>query len=31
MLDVVVGRTLLRPLKADDPIQLAALGQGEAA
>jgi hypothetical protein len=31
MLDVVVGRTLLRPLKADDTIQLAALGQGEAA
>ncbi|HET9465326.1 MAG TPA: N-acetylneuraminate synthase family protein [Gemmatimonadales bacterium] len=31
MLDVVIGRTLLRPLKADDPIQLAALGQGEAA
>jgi sialic acid synthase len=31
MLDVVIGRTLLRPLKADDAIQLAALGQGEAA
>jgi sialic acid synthase len=31
MLDVVIGRTLLRPLKADDTIQLAALGQGEAA
>jgi sialic acid synthase len=31
MLDVVVGRTLLRPLRADDTIQLAALGQGEAA
>jgi sialic acid synthase len=31
MLEVIVGRTLLRPLKADDPIQLAALGQGEAA
>jgi N-acetylneuraminate synthase/sialic acid synthase len=31
MLDVIVGRTLLRPLKADDTIQLAALGQGEAA
>jgi sialic acid synthase SpsE len=31
MLDVVIGRTLLRPLKADDPLQLAALGQGEAA
>ena len=31
MLDVVIGRTLLRPLKADEPIQLAALGQGEAA
>jgi N-acetylneuraminate synthase/sialic acid synthase len=31
MLEVVVGRTLLRPLRADDTIQLAALGQGEAA
>ncbi|MFL5403223.1 MAG: N-acetylneuraminate synthase family protein [Gemmatimonadales bacterium] len=31
MIDVVIGRTLLRPLKADDPIQLAVLGQGEAA
>ena len=31
MLDAVIGRTLLRPLKADDPIQLAVLGQGEAA
>jgi sialic acid synthase len=31
MLEVVVGRTLLRPLKVDDTIQLAALGQGEAA
>jgi sialic acid synthase SpsE len=31
MLDVVIGRTLLRPLRADDTIQLAALGQGEAA
>lgn len=31
MLDVVIGRTLLRPLKSDDPIELAALGQGEAA
>jgi sialic acid synthase len=31
MLDVVIGRTLLRPLRADDTIQLAALGKGEAA
>jgi N-acetylneuraminate synthase/sialic acid synthase len=31
MLDVIVGRTLLRPLKVDETIQLAALGQGEAA
>jgi N-acetylneuraminate synthase/sialic acid synthase len=31
MLEVVIGRTLLRPLRADDTIQLAALGQGEAA
>lgn len=31
MLDQVVGRTLLRPLRADDTIQLAALGKGEAA
>jgi sialic acid synthase len=31
MLDVVIGRTLLRPLRVDDTIQLAALGQGEAA
>jgi sialic acid synthase len=31
MLDVIVGRTLLRPLKMDETIQLAALGQGEAA
>ena len=31
MLDVIVGRTLLRPLKLDETIQLAALGQGEAA
>jgi sialic acid synthase len=31
MLDIIVGRTLLRPLRADDTIQLAALGQGEAA
>lgn len=31
MLDQVVGRTLLRPLQADDTIQLATLGQGEAA
>jgi sialic acid synthase len=31
MLDGVIGRTVLRPLLADDTIQLAALGQGEAA
>jgi sialic acid synthase len=31
MLDVVIGRTLLRPLRVDDTIQLAVLGQGEAA
>jgi N-acetylneuraminate synthase/sialic acid synthase len=31
MLDQIIGRTLLRPLRADDTIQLAALGQGEAA
>ena len=31
MLDQVIGRTLLRPLRADDTIQLATLGQGEAA
>jgi N-acetylneuraminate synthase/sialic acid synthase len=31
MLDQIVGRTLLRPLKADETIALNALGQGEAA
>jgi N-acetylneuraminate synthase/sialic acid synthase len=31
MLDAIVGRTLLRALKVDETIQLAALGQGEAA
>jgi N-acetylneuraminate synthase/sialic acid synthase len=31
MLDQVIGRTLLRPLRMDDTIQLAELGQGEAA
>lgn len=31
MLDQIIGRTLLRPLKADETISLTALGQGEAA
>ena len=31
MLDQIVGRTLLRPLKADETISITALGQGEAA
>jgi sialic acid synthase len=31
MRDQIVGRTLLRPLKADETITLTALGQGEAA
>ena len=31
LLDQIVGRTLLRPLKADETIALTALGQGEAA
>ena len=31
MMDEIVGHTLLRPLRADEPIQRAAIGQGEAA
>ena len=31
MMDEIVGRTLLRALRADEPIQRAAIGQGEAA
>jgi sialic acid synthase len=31
MMDEIVGRTLLRALRADEPIQQAAIGQGEAA
>jgi N-acetylneuraminate synthase/sialic acid synthase len=31
MLDQIIGRTLLRPLKADEAISLTGLGQGEAA
>jgi N-acetylneuraminate synthase/sialic acid synthase len=31
MIDEIIGRTLLRALRADEPIQRAAIGQGEAA
>jgi N-acetylneuraminate synthase/sialic acid synthase len=31
MMDEIIGRTLLRALRADEPIQRAAIGQGEAA
>lgn len=31
MMDEIVGRTLLQPLRADDPIRMAVIGQGEAA
>ena len=31
MMDEIIGRTLLRPLRADEPIQRAVIGQGEAA
>jgi N-acetylneuraminate synthase/sialic acid synthase len=31
MIDEIIGRTLLRAIRADEPIQQAAIGQGEAA